>query len=160
MIKFQAIIDLIQIKEPNIYNPIESKIIDIDWTVSVTDSGYLIQIQDITDIIKADEKLRESERQYKEIFNSMNEMFQVLELIYDDNGKVVDYYYRDVNPAFEQLTGKSRKQLIGKKVKDIFGIVEDYWLEAYDKALKTGKPIDFVNYGAELDKYYDVHIWK
>ena len=160
LIKFQDTLDLIEIKEQNIYNPLEPEIIDIDWTVSVTDSGYLIQLQDITDHKKADEKLRESERQYSELFNSMNEMFQVLELIYDDNGKAVDYYYRNVNPAFEQLTGKTREQLIDKKVKDIFGIVEDYWLEVYDKALKTGKPIDFVNYGAELDKYYDVHIWK
>jgi PAS domain S-box-containing protein len=160
LIKFQDSLDLIKIKEQNIYNPLESEIIDIDWTVSVTDSGYLIQLQDITEHKKVDEKLRESERQYSELFNSMNEMFQVLELIYDDNGKIVDYYYRDVNPAFEQLTGKTREQIIDKKVKDIFGIVEDYWLEAYDKALKTGKPIDFVNYGAELDKYYDVHIWK
>ena len=160
LIKFQDSLDLIKIKEQNIYNPPEPEIIDIDWTVSVTNSGYLIQLQDINEHKKADEKLRESERQYSEIFNSMNEMFQVLELIYEDNGKVVDYYYRDVNPAFEQLTGKSREQLIDKKVKDIFGIVEDYWLEVYDKALKTGKPIDFVNYGAELDKYYDVHIWK
>ena len=160
LIKFQDSLDLIKIKEQNIYNPLEPEIIDIDWTVSVTDSGYLIQLQDITEHKKADGKLRESERHYKEIFNSMNEMFQVLELIYDDNGKVVDYYYRDVNPAFEQLTGKSREQLIDKKVKDIFGIVEDYWIEAYDKVLKTGKPRDFVNYGAELDKYYDVHIWK
>ncbi len=49
LIKFQDSLDLIQIKEQNIYNPVESKIIYIDCTVSVTDSGYLIQIQDITE---------------------------------------------------------------------------------------------------------------
>ena len=57
LIKFQDSLDLIQIKEQNIYNPIESKILDIDWTVSVTDSGYLIQIQDITDRKKAEEEI-------------------------------------------------------------------------------------------------------
>ena len=57
LIKFQDTLDFSQIKEQNIYNPIESKIIDIDWTVSVTDSGYLIQIQDITKHKKAEEKV-------------------------------------------------------------------------------------------------------
>ncbi len=141
------------------YNAGVNRWFDVHAT-SLKDNRFAAVFTDITEHKKADEKLRESERQYSELFNSMNEMFQVLELIYDDNDKVVDYYYRDMNPAFEQLTGKTREQLIDKNVKSIFGIVEDYWLEAYDKALKTGKPVDFMNYGAELDKYYDVHIWK
>ncbi len=57
LIKFQDSLNLIQIKEQNIYNPLEAKIIDIDWTVSVVDSGYLIQIQDITESKKADEQI-------------------------------------------------------------------------------------------------------
>ena len=48
IIRFKDSLDLIKIKEQNIYNPLEMKIIDIDWTVSVINSGYLIQIQDIT----------------------------------------------------------------------------------------------------------------
>lgn len=46
LIRFQDSLDLLQIKEQNIYNPLEPEVIDLDWTVSVTDSGYLIQIQD------------------------------------------------------------------------------------------------------------------
>lgn len=66
----------------------------------------------------------------------MTEMFQVIELIYDKDERAVDYYYRDVNLAFEKLVGKTREQLVDKRVKDIFGIVEDYWLELYDKVLR------------------------
>ncbi|MGB9979824.1 PAS domain-containing protein, partial [Methanobacterium sp.] len=140
------------------------------WAVSTNyaplynDKGEIIgavqTLQDITENKKAEEALKESKEYYSSLFSSMTEMFQVLELIYNNNGKPIDYYYRDVNPAFERLVGMKREQLIDKRVKDIFGIVEDYWLEAYDKSLKTGKPVDFENYGAELDKYYEVHIWK
>ena len=55
---------------------------------------------------------------------------------------------------------KTREQLIDKRVKAIFGIVEDYWLEAYNRVAKTGNPAHFENYGAELDKWYDVYVWK
>ena len=61
LIKFQNSLNLIKIKEQNIYNPLEPKIIEIDWTVSVTDSGYLVQIQDITDNKKNVETLQEYE---------------------------------------------------------------------------------------------------
>ena len=80
----------------------------------------------------------------------MTEMFQVIELIYDENGKAFDYYYRNVNPAFEKLVGKTREQLVGKRAKDLFGMVENYWIEVYDKVAKTGKSMHFENYGSEL----------
>ena len=115
---------------------------------------------DITKIKKTEKKLNESEERYHKLFTSMTEMFQIIELIYDTKGKPVNYFYRDVNPAFCNLVGKTEEQLIGKRVKDIFGIVEDYWLEKYDEVAKTGNPIQFENYGAELDKWYEVNVWK
>ncbi len=115
---------------------------------------------EITERKKAEEALRQSEAYYRQLFGSITEMFQVLELIYDKDGKAIDYYYREVNPAFERLVGKSSVQLVGKRVKDVFGIVEGYWLEAFDKVAKTGVPAIIENYGAELDKYYEVHVWK
>ena len=90
----------------------------------------------------------------------MTEMFQVIELIYDKEGKAIDYYYREVNPAFEKLVGKTKEQLVDKRVKDIFGIVEDYWLEACAKVAKTANPTHSENYGAELDKWYEIYAWK
>ncbi len=122
--------------------------------------GLVITFIDITESKLLEIQLLEIQKQYRELFNSMSEMFQVIELIYDADGQASDYYYRDVNPAFEKLVGKTRKQLIDKQAKDVFGIIEDYWLETYDKVMKTGKSIVFENYGAELDKYYEVNAWK
>jgi PAS domain S-box-containing protein len=107
-----------------------------------------------------EKKLRRSEERFRSLFDSMSEMFQLLELIYDENGKVIDYRYLEVNPAFERLTGRTREQLVGHRAKELFGIVEDYWLEAYQKAVRTGEPQHLENYGAELDKYYDINAWK
>jgi PAS domain S-box-containing protein len=115
---------------------------------------------DITQRRQAEQILKESEESYRQLFNSMTEMFQVIELIYDSNGKAIDYYYSQVNPAFEKLVNKSKEQLIGKRAKEIFGIVEDYWIDAYERVAKTGNPCYLINFGAELDKYYDVYIWK
>jgi len=116
--------------------------------------------RDITELKQTEDALRKSEEHYRQLFDSMNEMFQVVELTYDKTGKAIDYYYREVNSAFERLTGKTREQLVGHRAKDLFDIVEDYWIEVYDKVVKTGRPAHYENYGAELDKYYEVYAWK
>ncbi|BAX81829.1 PAS domain-containing sensor histidine kinase [Labilibaculum antarcticum] len=94
------------------------------------------------------------------VFDSMDIMFQVIELIYDKNNNAVDYYYRQVNPAFEKLVNKKSSELVGKRAKDIFGVVEDHWLKTYEKVEKTGIPANYENYGKELDKYYNINAWK
>jgi PAS domain S-box-containing protein len=116
--------------------------------------------REITERKKAEEAVQQSELRYRQLFSSMTEMFQVIELLYDESGKAFDYYYRNVNPAFEKLVGKTREQLVDKRAKDLFGIVEDYWIEVYDKVAKTGKPAHFENYGAQLDKWYEIYAWK
>lgn len=98
--------------------------------------------------------------QYEQIFESMEEMFQVIELVYDKNGKAIDYYYLQVNSAFEKLVQKKKEDLVGNSAKEVFGIIEDYWIELYEKVESTGNTENFENYGKELDKYYSIKAWK
>ena len=104
-------------------------------------------------------RLQQSEERYQALFNSMTDMFQVFELVYDSDGKPIDCYFREVNPALERLTGKTSAQLLDKKVRDLFHF-EEYWLERYHRILTTGKSESFEDYGKEFDKYYKVIAWK
>jgi PAS domain S-box-containing protein len=110
--------------------------------------------------VLAEEALRENEEKYRSLFENMSEMFQILEPIVGDNGKVTDFRYIEINKASEILTGKNRKEIEGKTAKEIWGIVEDHWLEMLEQVLKTGEPVHMENYSRELDAYYDLHAWK
>ena len=91
LIKFQDSLNLIKIKEQNIYNPLEPKIIEIDWIVSVTDSGYLVQIQDINESKKSETALRLKEVQ----FEMLTENIELGVALIDETGRFVM-----VNPCF------------------------------------------------------------
>ena len=104
LIKFQDSLDLIKIKKQNIYNPLEPEIIDIDWTVSVTDSGYLVQIQDITNIKKI-------EKNNRMILDSIGERYAEF-----DN----EWHYVDVNSHTEEIYNMNRNEIIGKALWDVF----------------------------------------
>ncbi len=123
-------------------------------------SGVALINMDITDQKLMEKALTESEEKYHGLFNSMTEYLQVIELVRDREGMPRDYIIIDVNPAWEQLTGFKRENIVGHLGKDLFGVVEDSWLEAFDKVIRTGEPIRFESYGAALDKYYAISAWR
>ena len=51
------------------------------------------------------EALRRSESQYRTLFDSIDEGFCVIEVLFDEGGKPVDYVFLEANPAFERQTG-------------------------------------------------------
>jgi signal transduction histidine kinase/ActR/RegA family two-component response regulator len=127
---------------------------------STSGNKFAMVFEDISKERKAEEALIAREEDYALIFNSMSEIFQVIELIYDADGTAYDYIYLNVNPAFEKLMNKTRADLIGKTVSDIFGTIEDNRIQTYDRIEKTGIPEIVEEYGPKHGKYYSISIWR
>jgi PAS domain S-box-containing protein len=100
------------------------------------------------------------EEDYKQLFDSMDEQFQLLEVMYHKDGSAVNIRYLEVNPAFLRLAGKSREQIIGRTTTDIFGLIEDFTLETLSKVAKTGKASRFLNPVKETNQYFECYAWK
>lgn len=112
---------------------------------------------DVTDLIETREKLKESEYDYRMLFDNMTVGFAYHKMIYDKNGKPCDYEFLKINPAFEKITGMSARKSIGKTVKELLPGTEEYWIEKYGEVAKTQKSIYYKNYSKELGK--DFAIW-
>ena len=110
--------------------------------------------------LKNNDLTSSKEEQYREIFDSMSEMVEVIELIYDENDHPTDLLIIDVNISFAKHLKKTKNQLINKKMSSVVGTLEDYWLTSFANVDKTGQSISFKNYGAEFKKYYFVSAWK
>lgn len=98
--------------------------------------------------------------QYRQLFDSMTEMVEVIEIIYNENNKAVDFYIRNVNISFAKLLGKTKEQLINKKISSVVSVIEENWFSYFANVDKTGITHTFKNYGVAFDKYYLVTAWK
>ncbi|WP_321346541.1 PAS domain-containing protein [uncultured Draconibacterium sp.] len=104
----------------------------------------------------AEKAKKESETQFSQLFENMEQGFALHQMIYDDKGKPTDYRFVLMNKAFEQLTGMSAEKFIGKSLKQVLPNTEQYWIENYGKVAQTGQSIHFEHYAKEFDKYYNV----
>lgn len=86
----------------------------------------------------------------------MKNGFALHQMIYNEQGKAIDYRFLDLNPAFEELTGLSASNLIGNTVKKVLPKIEQDWIDKYGRVAATGESISFEKYAREQDKYFIV----
>jgi len=107
---------------------------------------------------RAEVALRASEERYRNLFNSMDEGFCIIEMLFDVAGRPVDYRFLEVNLAFEKQTGLHDAE--GKLMRDIAPAHEAHWFEIYGKIALTGESLRFENEASALNRWYDVYAYR
>lgn len=90
-----------------------------------------------TSRIQAENALKASEALYRGLFNSIDEGFAIIEMIFDAGRRPVDYLILEVNPAFEQQCGLLDAP--GKRILELLPDHERYWFELYGNVALTGE---------------------
>ena len=121
---------------------------------------YVIQcnIRDITNRKRAEAALHASEDRYHNLFNSIDEGFCIIEMIFDEHERPIDYRFSEVNPSFEKQTGLLEAK--GKSVRELIPNFESHWFEILGKVALTGEPIRFVNEVRTLKSWFDVYAFR
>jgi PAS domain S-box-containing protein len=110
---------------------------------------------DITERIKAEEIIKESEREYQNLFESMREGFALCEVILDKKGAPMDYRFLRINPAFAEQSGMDIDKTIGRTIKEVYPDIEPIWIQRYGDVAITQKPIHFEDYNHNTKRYYN-----
>ncbi len=120
--------------------------------------GCVSAFVDISDRKQAVAALRRSEERYRSLFESLDEGFCVIEMLFDDNEKPIDYRFLEVNPAFVKQTGL--EQAVGKTAREMLLGLEDYWFEMYGKVALTGEPVRFEHAWEVMNRWFEVSAFR
>ncbi|WPB55184.1 PAS domain-containing protein [Xylophilus sp. GOD-11R] len=133
---------------------LEHRVIRVDgsvgWTLSraipvFDEKGELAEwfgtATDLTARKAAEEALLEGERQYRALFETIDEGFCVIEFLDGPEGPLSDYVHIVANPAY--LANAGIADVVGQRVREMVPAEAEGWVEIYRRVLVTGEPVRF-----------------
>jgi len=113
---------------------------------------------DVTEKILARRKVQENEEKYRSLFETMDQGFCILEMMYDNHGKPYDYRFLEVNPVFAKQTGLDNAA--GRTVKELIPGIEDHWIERYARVAETGESTRFTQESVVMGRWFDAYAFR
>lgn len=103
----------------------------------------------------AAERMRASEERYRALFESIDEGFCLIEMLFDRKGRPCDYRFVETNPAFQFQTGLN--DAVGKTILELVPGHDSFWFETYGRVLATGEPARFIHEAKAMGRWFDVY---
>ncbi len=114
---------------------------------------------DILEINKSKEALKESEYRLSSVYASMSDGLAIHDVIYDSSGAAIDYIITDVNPTFEKITGLKKDATLGKNASEVYSVKEAPYLDIYSEVASSGNPISFETFFQPMNKHFHVSVF-
>ncbi len=104
------------------------------------------------------EQLAASEDYWRGLFERLREGFVVGQLIKDPNGRVTDWRYLEINPAWGELTGLPAAEAIGRTVREVLPEIADEWISEPGYVVETGETATFTRQLGQLGRWLEGRI--
>jgi PAS domain S-box-containing protein len=133
------------------------------WDVQVTPiydaTGNVAQLlsvsRDISETREAERAVRDSEVQWHDLFENLHEGFILGELVRDQEGKVADWRYLDVNSAWGEMVNIAPEQARGRTIRETFPSIEDAWIDEMASVVETRQQTVFLRKVGALGRWYE-----
>ncbi|MEZ4682693.1 MAG: PAS domain S-box protein [Caldilineaceae bacterium] len=114
-------------------------------------------IRDITARKTAEAALRRSEAQFRAVQQATPDGFMIFESVRDATGAINDFRWLYINPAAEQLVGRTREELVGKLLlEEMPGNRTEGIFDAYVQVVQSGEvwQREFLYQHEEMDDWF------
>jgi PAS domain S-box-containing protein len=102
--------------------------------------------------------LSESEHKFRTLFENLTEGVALHEMIYDEDGKAVDYRILDINPSYEKYTGLLHKKAKGLLASVLYGTKTPPYFEEFERVARTGEAYTFETYFLPLERHFRIGV--
>ncbi|MEN6328702.1 MAG: ATP-binding protein [Methanobacteriaceae archaeon] len=122
--------------------------------------AVLLSIRDTgTWMLPWEQSLYEIEERYHSLYNSMSEGVALHRLLYDEVGEAVDYIITDINPAYEEILGYKREDVVGQKGSEVYGADNPPYLDIYSSVAETGDLKTFETYFQPMNRHFNISVF-
>ncbi|MCS6941166.1 MAG: ATP-binding protein, partial [Roseiflexus sp.] len=102
--------------------------------------------------------LLQREQHFRSLFDHMFEGVALHRLIYDDNGRAINYEILDVNEQYERILNMSRADVIHRLATDVYGTTEPPYLAEFSAVVATGQPAQFEVFFEPRQKHFFISV--
>ena len=102
--------------------------------------------------------LAQSEERYRTLFNSIDEGYCIIEMIFDAQDEPENYRFLEISQSFERQTGLTGA--VGKTILELIPDLEKSWLQAYGRVVKTGEPVRLEDYVKHMNRWFDLYAFR
>jgi PAS domain S-box-containing protein len=114
---------------------------------------------DITQRKKSEEQLRLSEERFRRLFETMEEGCYLADAVFDAAGNCLDWRFLNVNTAYERLIGRTRDELVGRRMSAVFPHLDSGWRDAHIKVIGSGQPVRCEGSFLTASGYFVAHLF-
>jgi PAS domain S-box-containing protein len=111
--------------------------------------------RDVTATRDAEAALQKSEAYWRGLFECLQEGLIVGELVRGADGRVADWRYLDVNPAWGRQVGIPPEAAAGRTVRELFPGIEDAWVDEMAAVVETGRAAAFTRQVGGIGRWYE-----
>lgn len=113
--------------------------------------------EDDSENSRAEHALRASEAKYRSLFDSIDDGFCIVEVLYDKNMQPVDHRILEANPAFKEHT--NLEPFVGEVASEqLPQIKEESWHEIYARVVASGRTTRFEQYSPTFNRWFEVAV--
>ncbi len=116
-------------------------------------------LREVTEQVRMQRALAESEERYRTLFTNMTEGFALGEPILDEEGQPKDFRFLEINDAFEKQSGLST-EIVGQPATVALPNLESYWIEIFCNVAMGGESVRFEQFNQDTDRWFDVYCYR
>ncbi len=117
-----------------------------------------VTIIDITKRVEAEQKLKETEKRFKILFDNSTSGIAYHKIIYDSDGNPINYIITDVNPQFNEILPFKREDVINVRATEAYKVEQAPYLDIYSEVAETQKSTSFETYFAPIDRHFKISV--
>ncbi|MBY8989173.1 MAG: PAS domain S-box protein [Candidatus Lokiarchaeota archaeon] len=104
------------------------------------------------------QKINKFENLYHELFYNSFSGMAYHKIIYDSDGKPINYLIKAVNPQYESVLLIKREDIINKTATKAYNVEKPPYLEIFSRVAETQKSFSFETYFQPMNKYFQITV--